>query len=67
MSEAGGDLATILGQAQVKVTGDVGQFKADSGMGIIEGYRKMVNDGNTIIFHFWDSHNHYVLLHEIKY
>lgn len=66
-SLGGEDLALIFAQAQVKIGGNLGQFKANSNIAAIQGYRKVVNDGNTIIFHFWDNENHYVLLHEIKY
>lgn len=68
---AGADQASyvtsILEKAQIKAEGLMGQFRTEAGLGDIEGYRRIVNDGNTIIFHFWDGLHHFVLLHEIKY
>jgi hypothetical protein len=47
--------------------GDVAAFKAGKGIGNILGFRTVINDGNTIVEHFWDNSFQYVLLHEIKY
>ena len=57
----------VFGEAKVQLAGDVGGFKAAKAIGNILGYRSVVNDGNTLVYHFWDHQFQYVLLHEIKY
>lgn len=61
------DLVHIFGVAKVTLGGDVVAFKAGKGVGKIEGLKSVINDGNTLVYHFWDSHFQYVLLHEVKY
>jgi len=61
------DLTHVLQRAQIKIEGDLSKFKQNNKIGKIEGGQKLINDGNTLIYHFWDETNNYVLLHEIKY
>ena len=63
----GNDLRFVFEQAKVGLAGGIGEFKAARGIGEIKGFRNVINDGNTIVYHFWDSNFHYILLHEIKY
>ena len=62
-----GDLAFVLGLARVELGGDSPAFKEQHSIGAILAAKRLVNDGNTIIYQFWDEKHHYVLLHEIKY
>ena len=61
------DLAYIMEQSKIELGGDVAAFKAEKGVGEINGFRNVINDGNTIVNHFWDPSFHYILYHEIKY
>lgn len=61
------DLPFIFGQSKITLGGDVSGFKAVKGIGPIVGFRTVINDGNTLVYHFWDNNFQYVLLHEVKY
>ena len=61
------DLAYVMEQSKIVLGGDVNAFKTEKGVGAINGFRSVINDGNTIVYHFWDSSFHYILYHEIKY
>ena len=61
------DLGYVFSQSSINLEGDIAVFKGEKGIGEIEGFRNVINDGNTIVHHFWDNSFHYILYHEIKY
>lgn len=63
----GQDLEYIFAQCKIVLGGDISAFKAEKGIGDILGCRSVINDGNTLVYHFWDANFQYVLLQEIKY
>lgn len=61
------DLVGVMAQAKVVLSGGVSEFKVGRGIGVLLGVRCLINDGNTLVYHFWDSGFDYVLHQEIQY
>ena len=66
-ADGGMDLVEVMAHGKVVLSGGVGEFKASRGIGTLLGVRCLINDGNTLVYHFWDSGFDYVLHQEIRY
>lgn len=61
------DFRKVMELSKITIAGDLQGFMQEKGIGEIKGCRKVIDDGNTIVVHFWDETHDYLLMQEIKY
>ena len=65
--DEGLDFRRVMELSKITIGGDLKVFMEEKGIGEIKGCRKVIDDGNTIVVHFWDEQSDYLLMQEIKY